>query len=54
MLDTLRKAGVVAETIRQDDKRDRIFTLNPFVFYRKAGKPDDTLRGLFASSRYCK
>ncbi|MED4228671.1 hypothetical protein [Neobacillus cucumis] len=53
-LDRLRKVGVIAETIRQDDKRDRIFTLNPYVFYRKRGKPDDTLRGLFASTPYCK
>lgn len=40
-LDKLRKIGVVAETIRQDDRRDRIFTLNPYVFYRKKGGPDD-------------
>ncbi|MDQ1146598.1 hypothetical protein QE429_003425 [Bacillus sp. SORGH_AS 510] len=53
-LDKLRKIGVVAETIRQDDKRDRIFTLNPYVFYRKKGRPDDTLRGLFASTPYGK
>ncbi|PFH86463.1 hypothetical protein [Bacillus sp. AFS088145] len=53
-LDKLRKKGVVAETIRQDDKRDRIFTLNPYVFYRKKGRPDDTLRGLFASTHYGK
>jgi hypothetical protein len=50
ILDKFRKIGVIAETIRQDDKRDRIFTLNPFIFYRKKGKPDDTLRGLFAST----
>lgn len=54
LLDKLRKIGVIAETIRQDDRRDRIFTLNPYVFYRKKGKPDDTLRGLFASTPYCK
>jgi DNA-binding MarR family transcriptional regulator len=54
MLDKLRKAGVIAETIRQDDKRDRIFTLNPYLFYRKKGKPDVTLRGLFASTPYNK
>jgi hypothetical protein len=53
-LDKLRKIGVIAETIRQDDKRDRIFTLNPYVFYRKKGRPDDTLRGLFASTPYNK
>jgi hypothetical protein len=54
LLDKLCKLGVIAETIRQDDKRDRIFTLNPYIFYRKKGKPDDTLRGLFASTPYCK
>jgi hypothetical protein len=53
-LDKLRKAGVVAETIRRDDKRDRLFTLNPFVFYRKKGQPDDALRGLFEATRYVK
>lgn len=53
-LDKLRKIGVIAETIRQDDKRDRIFTLNPYLFYRKRGQPDDTLRGLFASTLYFK
>jgi hypothetical protein len=54
MLDKLRKIGVVAETIRQDDKRDHIFTLNPYIFYRKKAYPDDTLRGLFASTPYNK
>ncbi|CRK80389.1 hypothetical protein [Neobacillus massiliamazoniensis] len=54
LLEKLRKIGVVAETIRQDDKRDRIFTMNPYVFYRKKGYPDDTLRGLFSSTSYCK
>jgi hypothetical protein len=54
VLDKLRKTDVIAETIRQDDKRDHIFTLNPYVFYRKKGKPDDTLRGLFASTPYSK
>ncbi len=53
-LDKLRKIGVVVETIRQDDRRDRIFTLNPYVFYRKKGRTDDTLRGLFASTPYYK
>ncbi|WP_342042593.1 hypothetical protein [Bacillus sp. OTU2372] len=52
LLDKLRKIGIIVETIRQDDKRDHIFTLNPYVFYRKKGKPDDTLRGLFASTPY--
>lgn len=52
LLDKLRKIGVIAETIRQDDRRDRIFTLNPYVFCRKRGKPDDTLHGLFASTPY--
>jgi hypothetical protein len=54
LLGKLRKIGVVAETIRQDDRRDRIFTLNPYVFYRKKGRPDDTLRGLFAATPYNK
>ncbi|MDQ6598077.1 hypothetical protein [Bacillus salipaludis] len=54
ILDKLRKIGVIAETIRQDDKRDRIFTLNPYIFYRKKGRPDHTLRGLFASTPYGK
>lgn len=54
LLDKLRKIGIVAETIRQDDKRDRIFTLNPYVFYRKKGKPDCTLRSLFAAAPYNK
>lgn len=54
LLGNLRKIGVIAETIRQDDKRDRIFSLNPHVFYRKKGYPDDTLRGLFASPPFVK
>ncbi|WP_245640437.1 helix-turn-helix domain-containing protein [Neobacillus massiliamazoniensis] len=54
LLDKLRKIGVIAETIRQDDRRDRIFTMNPYVFFRKRGQPDDTLCGLFASTPYGK
>ncbi|MFB9762484.1 hypothetical protein [Ectobacillus funiculus] len=53
-IDKLRRAGVLAETTRQDDKRDKIYTLNPYIFFRKSGKPDDTLRGLFASTPYGK
>lgn len=51
-LDKLRKVGVIAVTIRQDDKRDRLFTLNPYLFYRQKGQPDKTLRGLFKASPY--
>jgi hypothetical protein len=52
MLDKLRKSGVIAETIRGEDKRVRLFTLNPYVFYRRKGQPDDTLRNMFASTPY--
>jgi hypothetical protein len=51
MLNKLHKLGVVAETSR-GDKRNRFYTLNPFVFYRKKGQPDDTLRAMFMSSPY--
>ncbi|MBU8768767.1 replication/maintenance protein RepL [Cytobacillus oceanisediminis] len=51
LLTSLRKGRIIVETIRED-KRNKYFTLNPYIFYRKSGQPDNTLKGLFASSPY--
>lgn len=49
----LRKAGVTGEWVRGDgDDRETLTVLNPYVFYRKAGEPDGTLRTLFAAQRF--
>ncbi|EMT54728.1 hypothetical protein I532_03950 [Brevibacillus borstelensis AK1] len=42
----LRKAGVIGEW-KGADKRETLTVLNPYVFYRKNGEPDETLRALF-------
>jgi hypothetical protein len=47
----LRKQTIVVESIRED-KRNTFITLNPYIFYRKGGLPDKTLKGMFASSPY--
>jgi transcription initiation factor IIE alpha subunit len=47
----LRKGGVVAETTLKD-KRHTFIILNPYIFYRKSGQPDNTLKGIFSSSPY--
>ena len=52
ILKRLRKAGVLAETRREDDKRDVLFIVNPFIFYRKKGRPDETLRAMFSAHPY--
>lgn len=52
VLNKLRKAGVLAETRRKDDLRDVFFILNPYVFYRRKGRPDKTLKTMFASSQF--
>jgi hypothetical protein len=49
ILDKLRDARVIVETPNRNNKRDRSYTLNPYVFYRKSGKPDESLHRLFAS-----
>ena len=51
LLTKLRKGLIVAE-VRRQDKKNIFFVLNPYIFYRKSGKPDDTLRGMFAASPY--
>lgn len=51
LLTKLRKASIVAE-VRRENKKNIFFVLNPYVFYRKSGFPDDTLRGMFISSPY--
>lgn len=51
LLRSLRKSGVIAETILED-KRHTFITLNPYIFYRKSGQPDNTLKGMFAASPY--
>lgn len=49
----LRKAGVTGEWVRGDgDDRETLTVLNPYVFYRKSGEPDGTLRTLFAAQRF--
>jgi hypothetical protein len=51
LLSRLRKSKIVVESVRED-KRNTFITLNPFIFYRRSGQPDDTLKGHFASSPY--
>ncbi|MFL1672186.1 hypothetical protein [Paenibacillus dendritiformis] len=50
-LTRLRKAKIIGEWINADDKREKLTVLNPYVFYRKSGEPDATLRAMFASYR---
>lgn len=51
LLRGLRKGGVIAETTLED-KRHTFITLNPYIFYRKSGQPDSTLRSMFAATPY--
>lgn len=44
----LRQSGIIGEWINVKDKREKFTILNPYVFYRKAGEPDETLRALFS------
>ncbi|MFE4435854.1 hypothetical protein [Peribacillus butanolivorans] len=53
LLRKLRKAGVLAKTTGKDDERNNFHHLNPYIFYRKSGRPNDTLNGIFAASPYC-
>ncbi|MDN4523184.1 hypothetical protein [Fictibacillus fluitans] len=48
----LRKIGVIAEALSERDTRNRKYYVNPYIFYRKKGFPDDTLKSMFKSSRY--
>ncbi|WP_103110263.1 hypothetical protein [Brevibacillus reuszeri] len=48
----LRKAGVTGEWTKEYDDRETLTVLNPYVFYRKSGEPDGTLRTLFAAQRF--
>ncbi|WP_197267778.1 hypothetical protein [Paenibacillus alvei] len=50
-LTRLRKAKIIGEWINVDDKREKLTVLNPYVFYRKSGEPDATLRAMFAGCR---
>lgn len=50
-LTRLRKAKIIGEWINVEDKREKLTVLNPYVFYRKSGEPDATLRAMFASYR---
>lgn len=52
VLTRLRKAGIISETILRDDQRNRYMILNPYIFYRKPGKPDEALRAMFAATPY--
>ncbi|WP_193224704.1 replication/maintenance protein RepL [Bacillus sp. B1-b2] len=47
----LRKGGIIRESIGED-KRHTFITLNPYIFYRKSGQPDNTLKSMFASSPF--
>ncbi|GGF88357.1 hypothetical protein [Paenibacillus abyssi] len=47
----LRKSGIIGEWFTGHDRRDKLTVLNPYVFYRKRGEPDGTLRTLFAAKR---
>lgn len=46
----LRKSGIIGEW-STTDRREKLTVLNPYVFYRKTGEPDQTLRTLFAAKR---
>lgn len=48
----LRKKGVIAEALNESDARNKKYYVNPYIFYRKKGYPDDTLRSMFKSSPY--
>lgn len=48
----LRKKGVIAEALNESDTRNKKYYVNPYIFYRKKGYPDDTLRSMFKSSPY--
>ncbi|KMJ60458.1 hypothetical protein AB685_00430 [Bacillus sp. LL01] len=53
VLRELKKAGAIAETTKfVKDARVKYITLNPFIFYRKAGQPDASLIAMFASKEY--
>lgn len=55
MLSKLRKAGAIGEFIRHEqDQREKLTVMNPYIFYRKNGKPDNTLAALFSSGAWDK
>ena len=47
----LRKSKIIRESVGED-KRNTFIKLNPYIFYRKSGKPDNSLKAEFASSPY--
>lgn len=46
----LRKSRIIGEWVSVEDKRKKLTVLNPYVFYRRNGEPDATLRSLFAGT----
>lgn len=53
MLAKLRKAGAIGEFIRSEaDQREKLTVMNPYIFYRKNGKPDATLSALFSAEMW--
>lgn len=48
MLSKLRKAGAAGE-FNKRDQREKLTVMNPYIFYRKNGKPDATLSALFSA-----
>lgn len=48
VLTRLRRAKIIGEFTNLEDKREKFTVLNPYVFYRKSGQPDSTLRAMFA------
>jgi DNA-binding MarR family transcriptional regulator len=51
LIDELKKDKIVAKTTIEDE-RHTFITLNPYIFYRISGKPNDNLKVMFVSSPY--
>lgn len=51
-LTRLRKVGIIGVWNKGEDSREKLTVLNPYVFYRRKGKPDDTLKALFTAHVY--
>jgi DNA-binding MarR family transcriptional regulator len=50
LLRALKKAGAISETSKfVEDRRTKYITLNPYIFFRKAGDPDASLMAMFMS-----
>jgi DNA-binding MarR family transcriptional regulator len=48
LLRALKKAGAISETSKfVEDRRTKYITLNPYIFFRKAGDPDASLMAMF-------